>query len=146
MLNNIELAEKLHLSEYKYILAIFTDKADFIDAINDFDNLLEVRAFDENGEFRAYRDVISSEFKWREIINDEEYDGYFDQTQYLDIDSTKCLMSDTEKITTGGGKYHLPKEVTTKTMLNVRYYYCFDDNGIARKCDWRLVGFSDLEV
>ena len=39
----------------------------------------------------------------------------------------------------------MPKSVNEK-MLVVRYYYEFDDNGIARKNDWRLVGFSSEEV
>lgn len=141
-----EVINKVNSLTGRYILAIFTDKVDFVNELKDVDNLLEVRVFNEEGEFRAYRDVLCSEYKSREIIDESEYDGYFDQTQYLDIDTTKCLPSDTEKTTIGGGIFHMPEDVAEKMMLNVRYYYRYNDDGVAEKCDWRLVGFSDSEV
>lgn len=143
-MNELQLAEKLAGMNEKYILAIWTDKADFVSKVADIDKLLEVRVFNENGEFRAYRSMVKNDFKCRDINDSISFaDGAFDETHYLDIDST-CNSQVGLKYTTGGGSYHLPEGVT-ETMLKVRYYYKFDEDGVARKCDWRLVGFTDKE-
>lgn len=143
-MGEIQLAEKLAEMNGKYILAIWTDKADFVDKVADIDKLLEVRAFDSNGEFRAYRSIVGNEFKCRDINDDISYaDGMFDETHYLDIDTTYNLQENL-KHTIGGGCFHLPNDVT-ETMIKVRNYYRFDEDGVARKCDWRLVGFTDKE-
>jgi hypothetical protein len=146
-MNNRELVNVLNNLPGRYILAIWTYKADFVDKIDDIENLLEVRAFDKSGEFRAYRSVIGTEFKCREIFNEKPGNAY-DENHYLDIDDSKKTNKENGYIlrfTTGGGSFHMPKSVNEK-MLVVRYYYEFDDNGIARKNDWRLVGFSSEEV
>lgn len=146
-MNNQELVNVLNNLPGRYIFAIWTYKADFVDKIDDIENLLEVRAFDKSGEFRAYRSVIGTEFKCREIFNEKPGNAY-DENHYLDIDDSKKTNKENGYIlrfTTGGGSFHMPKSVNEK-MLVVRYYYEFDDNGIARKNDWRLVGFSSEEV
>ena len=133
--------EKLNV--YKYKLAIFTDRVDFIDSINeaDVEKLLEIRAFDESSELKYIRSTVDAEFKGRELNDADKL--YFDETYYLDIDTAKTSVDDTLlKTAIGGGKYHLPED---KKMLKVRYYYKYDDNGIAKKYDWRLLGFSDNE-
>lgn len=136
------------IQEYAYALALWTDKADFItDKTADIqeDKLLEIRYFDEEGEFRAYRSLIDDDFKTREIRNnDATYaDGYYDEAQYLDIDSSRTKeKNDGFTYATGGGKYHLPNDAK---MLLTRTYYKFDEDGVARKYDWRLVGFTNEE-
>ena len=145
-MNEQQLVEKLRSLSDRYILAIRTDKADFETHIDSADNLLEVRAFNENGEFRAYRSLVGDEFKVREIDgNDGTYaDGYFDESHYLDIDTAKTdKMDDGFVYTTGGGRFTMP--ASAGKLLKVRYYYMFDEDGIARKYDWRLVGFTDKE-
>ncbi len=138
-----ELVEKLTSLDYKYTMAIWTDKADFVECVDDLDRLLEVRSFDERGEFKAYRSTIDSKFKIRVITSDSEYgNGYIDETHYLDIDTTKCEKQNPLKVTTGGGKYHLPEAVVDCELLKVRYFYKYDDDGVARKFDWRIVGFE----
>ncbi len=141
-----QLAEKLQNLNNRFILTIRTDKADFETDIYSVDNLLEVRAFNETGEFRAYRSLVGEDFKVREIEgNDSIYaDGYFDESHYLDIDNAKTNeVNDGFVYTTGGGRFTLPSPAGK--MLKVRYYYTFDEDGIARKSDWRLVGFTDKE-
>lgn len=143
MLYNTEtLKQKLNSLNYKYKMAIWTYKADFTEVVDDIENLLEIRAFDENGEFRAYRSMLNSDFKVREIVDDEAYgDGYIDEKHYLDIDTTKCSVGDSLKVATGGGAYHLPEMVADSQLLKVRYFYKYDSDGIARKFDWRIIGF-----
>lgn len=145
------------LEKYNNIFAIWTDRADFTTApVPDTDRLLEVRAFSADGEFHAIRSVIGKNFSCREISGDNDstdeysirridgvdgYDGSYDEVQYLDIDTTKS--GEKEKRTIGGGKYTLPDGVDAKAnRIRVRYYYKFDVEGIARKADWRLVGFA----
>ncbi len=147
---------KQELQSYKYCLCIWTDKTDFLKDNNlpDADKLLEIRCFDENGEFYAYRSNISKDFTAREITDDNVYDGYFDEEHYLDVDTTKGITDGNVKAT-GGGSYYLPVENAEKII--VRFFYKFDcieckdkngnvqkvENGIARKCDMRLVGFVE---
>lgn len=145
-MNEQQLVERLNELKNRFVLAIRTDKADFEENIICAKNLLEVRAFNENGEFRAYRSVVGEDFTVREI--DDEADAYaegcFDETHYIDIDSAKTeTMNDGFTYTTGGGRFHLPE--AAGKLLKVRYYYTFDSDGLARKCDWRLVGFADKE-
>ena len=143
-INELQLAEKLAEMNGKYILAIWTDKADFVSEVADIDKLLEVRVFDENEEFRAYRSVVKNDFKCRDINDSISFaDGAYDEAHYLDIDTTFNSQAGL-KYTTGGGIFHLPDDVT-ETMIKVRNYYKFDEAGVARKCDWRLVGFTDKE-
>ena len=141
---------KDNLNKYTYAMAIWTDKADFIiDKRVDIDEskLLEIRCFDEKGEFRAFRSVTGEEFKTREMTDDEKYaDGFYDEAQYLDIDTGKTPKNHSVIYATGGGKYHLPKGMENKKMLLTRTYYKFDEDGVAHKYDWRLVGFTDAET
>ena len=149
-MSNIEKIREA-VEKYTYSFAIRTDRADFItDKSADIDEakLLEIRCFDESGEFHAARSTVDSEFSCREITDDEKYaDGYFDEAQYLDIDD-KRTAADNEGWTyaTGGGKYHLPEGVNGNKLILVRYYYKFDEEGVARKYDWRLVKFTDEET
>lgn len=141
------------IGQYKYLLAIWTDHADFVDELTDEDKLLELRAFDESGEYRAWRDCVDEEFCVREWTAQAEalpgglflFDGYFDEAQYLDIDAQNS--ADTVMRAIGAGYYHLPEGLykNGKKLLLVRYYYKFDEDGIAHKTDWRLCGFTDKE-
>lgn len=136
------------VKKYEYSLAIWSDHADFIIEKNSDiceENLIEIRCFDDKGEFYAARSCTGENFSYREITDDSSYaDGFYDESQYLDIDSSKthgeCIYA------TGGGKYHLPDDAKNKKMLLVRNYYKFDSDGIARKYDWRLAGFTDEET
>lgn len=147
------------VDRYAYAYAIRTDGADFITDKNaDIceEKLLEIRCFDERGEFYARRDCADGEFSVREITADtartgenvfseETYaDGSFDEAQYLDIDS--AASKDGKTYATGGGCYHLPPDAQGKPLILVRIYYKYDEDGVARKFDWRLVEFADKET
>lgn len=138
---------KTKLKNYKYAYAIWTDSADFIigKELNNEDRLLEVRCFDENGEFWARRDYPCGDFKAREITKENESKDYIDEEQYLDIDEKLSDRAGNIIRATGGGKYRLPEDATNAVKLLVRYYYTFDDDGIARKTDSRLLGFKPKE-
>ena len=136
------------LQKYCYAFAIWTDRADFItDKTADLceDKLLELRCFDKHGEFRAVRATPDIPFSEREIVSDEKWaDGYYDEAQYLDIDSLRTRKEDDGWFyATGGGRYHLPAPAR---MILVRNYFRYDEEGIARKYDWRFVKFTDQET
>ncbi len=139
-----DVSEKI--KKYNYAYCVWTDKTDFLltKELPDADKLLEVRCFGEKGEFYAFRSDVTKDFSAREIEETDKPENCFDKEHYLDIDSAKT-KKDAEGFTyaTGGGKYHLP--VTDAEKLIVRFYYTFDDNGIARKTDWRLMGFKGKE-
>ena len=145
-MNNRQLPAALQ--RYTYAFAIWTDKVDFIlDKTADLheERLLELRCFDESGEYRVIRSTPDMYFSEREIISDESYgDGYYDEAQYLDIDTARTeIEADGWFYATGGGRYHLPEAAR---MILVRNYYRYDEEGIARKYDWRLVNFTDQET
>lgn len=136
------------LQKYTYAFAIWSDKADFVlDKNADLceDRLLEIRCFDESGEYRAIRTTLDTPFSEREITCDDSCgDGCFDEAQYLDIDTERTKKeADGWVYTTGGGRYHLPEGAK---MILTRTYYRYDEEGIARKYDWRLVKFTDQET
>lgn len=147
------------VKKYKYSMAIWSDSADFITANADLkeDKLLEIRCFDENGEFHAVRSELGEPFSFRRIHDKEsklcDEGAFFDESQYLDIDSARTEKENDNYIyATGGGRYHLPVDkiknstLPENDMLLVRYYYRFDDDGVANIYDWRLVGFTDKET
>ena len=150
-LNIQEIEKKIDSLNYKYMMAIFTNRVEFIDELSNADDLLELRAFDNSGEFRAYRDVIGKEFMVREINDDSVFDGFFDQAQYLDIDKKEMNarrfgLKPGEIITTGGGRIRLPDDAKGNELFLVRFYFNYNENGIAEKVDWRLVCFVNNEV
>ena len=136
------------LQKYTYAFAVWTDHADFVlDKNADIceDRLLEIRCFDDKGEYRAVRATPDVSFSEREITSDESCgDGWFDEAQYLDIDTARTgKEADGWVYATGGGRYHLPEKAK---MILVRNFYRYDEDGIASKYDWRLVRFTDQET
>lgn len=141
------------INAYSYILAIWTDHADFVKELKDTDlnNLLEVRAFGPAGEYHAYRsDLGQADFYVRVIDGETKLPANaFDENQYLDIDTARtAAAADGWIYTTGGGRFHLPYKNLPgihKLLLTTRTYFKFDDDGVAHKTDWRLVGFAKEE-
>ena len=148
---------------YRYAFAIYTDHVDFIldkTAELQEEKLLEIRCFDERGEFRACRSVLDAPFSVREIVStagsavqsecvfaENSFAGWYDEAQYLDIDAARTKAENNGwTYTTGGGRLHLPDEAARNGMVLVRFFYRFDTDGVARKADWRLVGFTDTET
>ena len=111
------------ISYRQYTTGIFCDG--FSGTVDDAAHLLEIRLFNENAEIRASRPEIGMPFTWRII----------DEQQYLDIDSTKSFGRN--YTATGGGHYTLPVENAEK--LEIRNYCVYDDNGILKIVDLRIV-------
>lgn len=123
------------ISYRQYTTGIFCDE--FSGTVDDAVHLLEIRLFNENAEIRASRPEIGIPFTWR-IIDDSKFrealsgdetfeDRTYTEQQYLDIDSTKS----------SGGHYTLPVENAEK--LEIRNYCVYDDNGILKIVDFRIV-------
>lgn len=107
---------------------------------SDYDHLLELRLFNEQAEFHALRGAMGKPFSWR-LIDDAKGDfECIDEKQLLDIDedrSGKCDPGVYYSI--GGGRYSLP--VADAKRVLVRNYIDFDDEGMARVVDFRIVEF-----
>lgn len=131
------------------VLAVYTDKvewsvSDGLDASH-LGNLLELRAYAADSELHAIRGVLGKDFVWRKVCDTttvadgRKYDAYFDELQYLDIDSTKS--SGFNYVTTGGGAYTLP--VKDAERILVRNYLVYgEDDGMARIVDFRIVALK----
>ncbi len=113
-------------------------------------HLMELRIFNDDGEFKAIRFELGREFYWRYISDTDfrnklkcERDSFladfknriFDEVQYLDIDKT--ISDGTSYVNTGGGHYSLPVEKAERIL--VRSYIDYDDNGILSIDDNRIV-------
>ena len=150
-----------------YIFAAFTDKIrcdkwpldedlqkEYTD---DEPRLLEMRIFSEDTECKLFRGDIGRDFSFRKIsetgneVNAEPED-FFDELQYLDIDTKNEKMKlngDTTTVfATGGGRYDLP--ITGNSLdfavLKARHYIGrYPETGKAYICDWRCVGFYENE-
>ena len=110
----------------------------------DVSHLLEIRLFNRDMELRASRPEIGMPFIWR-IIDDNKFkdtlngetfeERTYTEQQYLDIDSTKT--NGRTYTATGGGSYILPIDNAEK--LEIRSYCIYDDNGILKIVDFRIV-------
>lgn len=109
--------------------------------IEDISHALEIRLFDENGEFKAVRTNIGRDFKCRYIADsdysDEDKYLIYDEVQYLDSDSTKT--NGTKYVSLGGGEYEMPYEGLERVVI--RHYGEYDDDGMLQLKDLRIVGF-----
>ena len=83
------------------------------------DKILEIRVFNENEEYKLFRtDIGKTDFYYRHICDEVETRDYFDEVQYLDIDTS--IGADSGIVTsTGGGKYNLP--IANAKKILIRY-------------------------
>lgn len=113
-----------------------------LDAV-DGNRLLELRVFNQEGEYRWYRENLSCAPAVRIIRDAEAQKEYFDEIHYLDQDSrcTASLDGGTTRFrTTGGGVYVLPFSPSVR-KIQVRTYLETGINGVRYAGDWRIVGF-----
>ncbi|MDO4489841.1 MAG: CRISPR-associated protein Csx19 [Lachnospiraceae bacterium] len=105
--------------------------------------VLEIRIFNQTCELKLFRTDVFRSFSCRRITAEEESRmDYFDQEQYLDIDTKQSRQGFEATGTvraTGGGSYHLPFPTMTDVKIRIRYYLAKGDTGQARIRDWRLV-------
>ncbi len=116
------------------------------------DRLLDMRIFNDSYEYRIFRSDVSGKFHVRIIDdNDPEVSGgidvkdYFDDKQYLDIDTVRSqnIFKEKNRVrATGGGCYNLPLNNMKDVKVKIRNYIGYDDIGQAYIKDWRLAGFD----
>lgn len=108
--------------------------------------LLDIRVFDENKEYRLFRDYAGSEFS--ETVMDDRTmpEERHEDEQYLDIDTKRSKPGTGRVMATGGGSYRFPRMYTEETKVKIRNYVKYDEFGQASLVAWRVVGFTDEEV
>lgn len=154
-----------------YMYAAFTDKIMLCkwdngklgedreeECAENFDKFLEIRVFDKTQEYRLFRPNIGRQTKiYSRYINDAdnntEYGDYFDEKQFIDIDSDSrksIAKGDYAIVTsTGGGRYELPCSYNNANDYKIvirNYIKYYEKSGQAYVSDWRMVGFEEVEV
>lgn len=148
MLAQEELIEALGIDcgSWDGVLALYADRVRWTTP-SEFDmsrlgSLLEVRAYNGHAEAHAVRSCLGDKFQYRLVDDDAadlQPDEYLDETQYLDIDSTRS--SGYDYVATGGGSYGLP--VSAATKVRIRNYIRYGEaDGMARVMDFRIVGLE----
>lgn len=102
------------------------------------DKLLDIRIFDSHEEYRLFRGDIGREFS--EVILYDGMGDYYDDEQYLDIDTARSKKGKIKA--TGGGSYMLPFEEFHGIKIRIRNYLGYDGNGQAYIKAFRLVDFE----
>ena len=140
-----------YAKEASLMFCVFTDRffCKKYEQFDDIGTLLEIRVFDEQGEFKAIRGNIGKVFVWRYISdenleNSEQFDlenQCYDEIQYLDIDiaETEKITNANEYVSIGGGHYIMPEEGLEKTLI--RHYGEYDSEGMLIMKDYRIVRF-----
>lgn len=145
-----------HNDAKAYAMLIYTDTFEvltydeFVHADIDEETLLDLRIFNEEKEFRIYRDYCGTTFYPSIKIIDEDMIAscdVYDDYQYLDIDLKRTRKDKHQgKVrATGGGWYKLPlrDDELVDAKLKIRNYVAYDILGQAYIKAWRLVGFCN---
>ena len=132
--------------------------------------LLDIRIFNEERELRMFRGDIGGRLRGRmqeetgrtsdtgedchmeqafDTGEDSDTLEYFDEEQYLDIDSacSRELFAREGKVqATGGGRYRLPLAGFENAKIKIRNYLgYYEETGQAYVRDWRLVSLFQEE-
>lgn len=147
------MADALSECPLGYVIVQCTDKLDIEKSMNnavDMDNCwkhgLDIRVFDESGEIHFVRGSIADDFIVRKIIDLPDIDetSYFDESQFLDIDTKRSDATKGKAVATGGGIYPLPLENYDDAKIVIRNYVEYEkDTGRAYIKDWRCVRFVE---
>ena len=154
-----ELLKMTEIEKFDIFVAFLTDR--FLSGHNrreeleqiPEDKLLELRVFNESGEFLARRTMIGAEhkFQWRiaseRDIKETDEIEFMTSYQTLDIDAVKTREGKNGNlalVTTGGGSYELPIKKEEDTVKVVTYIG-YDSDGMAYIYDNRIVGFVKSE-
>ena len=128
----------------------------------------DIRVFSEKGELHLFRASIDKDFCARLVLDEDiDKEKYYDQDQFLDIDTTKSdklrelakttthvpqtIQIDKDKsdklqklaVATGGGEYHLPISNFKDAKITIRNFVKYDEVGRAYVSDWRIVNFIE---
>lgn len=138
------LSDRVDCGQYRGGLFISAET----EAESDFTKLLELRVFNEEAEYRAFRDNLGDTEFFERIASDDDqkYAVRYDELQYLDIDAARTAKCGEENalITTGGGKFYLFDKENKRKVL-VRTYLKKGEHGIEFAFDWRIIGYRDAE-
>ena len=163
-----KLKENTALFEGSDYIAVLSDRVDcgkyengiFVSAKDgsqfDLGKLLELRVFNKEREYRAFRDNLGEAGFLQRIAEDgkDGYDKAFDELHYLDYDEVRTKEVRTKAnaqnnaepnavLTTGGGKFYL-EGIADKRKVLVRTYLKADPTtGLEYAFDWRVVGYRD---
>lgn len=130
-----------------WFIAALTDEF-LVDGISELEGkicgniekLLELRAFNNEMEYKAYRSDIGREFVIRCIKDDVDNRDTFEEIQILDIDTKASVSLPNGYVqATGGGRYHLPLNHIEDAKIKIKYYLEGKDTGQVRVADWRIV-------
>jgi len=104
--------------------------------------LLDIRIFNSEKEYRVFRGDLKNEFIYC-FTDDSFTKDYYDDEQYLDIDSTKKKKNGAVTAT-GGGKYKLPFSEKNEVKLHIRNYIDYDEKyGQAYIKRWRITDIRE---
>lgn len=105
----------------------------------DIAHILDIRLFDASGELHIHRASMGKPFFWREVQDCETHPEFaectLDEIHLLDVDEKRSKGR--RYYSTTGGAYGLPREGLRK--VKVRNYLDYDNEGLARAVDFRLV-------
>ncbi len=140
-----------------YIIAMLTDKIDIrrLEKVEEetfvkelpYKKVVEIRMFNKKGEVKWFRG--SGQELWYRSIEDKEnlkdlY--YWDEEQYLDIDTKRSKPENGIAYATGGGKYPLPLDNYEDAKIKIRNYLKYeDDTKQLYISDWRVLDFIEKE-
>lgn len=113
--------------------------------IADPEQVLEIRAFDDDREIWFHRDSLDKDFYFRSVDDSSlEPTGYFDETQMLDIASDKPIVNNGKAtfIAMGGGRYTLPVGEKVNAVVVRNYLRYNEQTGRAEACDFRILKFT----
>lgn len=153
------LTDRFLLEDLNVWGAVFQDKDRMTEEsrgeLNDIlEKVLEIRLFHEDGEVRWFRSTIDKPLKRRDCLDDvnKAAKDYWDEEQYLDIDTqkTEALQNNKENTfivhATGGGRYQLPGVVYNQNpKVTIRNYLEYESDGRCYVKDWRIVKFSPVD-
>lgn len=136
-----------------YLFAMMTDKIDLQKTENAkpdrqelYAKALEIRVFNKDREVKWFRADIAGSFRVRERCDSPNMPDelvFWDEYQYLDIDTQKSSTEEGRAKATGGGEYPLPVDDYKNMAVHIRNYLEADeDTGELYVADWRLVGFE----
>ena len=135
------------------VFAMLTDEIIFDNwpvPVNE-DKLLDIRVFNRNKEVRMFRTSIGKAFSNIRVADDadEKYKDHIDEWQILDIDTEASKEAKDKVISTGGGRYTLPKvenvcamDKSNKPAVKIVKYIAYTEFGQAYIYDWRLAGIE----
>ena len=98
---------------------------------------------EEQREYTKGKDGERKFYYYKDTENNGKDDRFFyDEEQFLDIDTTK-KPNEQGVAATGGGRYQLPINNYNDAKIRIRNYCTYDEVGRSSVADWRIVKFVE---